>query len=144
VIEFDDAHQVISLEEKPSQPKSNWVAIGIYFYDQSVVDAARELKPSTRTEYEITDLNNVYLARNQLTVERLGRGYAWFDAGTHDSLLEAAEFVRVLQRRQGQLIAAPEEVAFHNGWIGPNELRAMAARLDNTHYGRRLLDNLLS
>ena len=109
---------MLSIEEKPKQPKSNWAAIGLYFYDESVVELAKELKPSARGEYEITDLNNLYVRQGRLSVERLGRGFAWLDAGTYDSLLEAAEFIRVLQRRQGQLIAAPEEIAFHNGWIG--------------------------
>lgn len=142
VIEFDDKMRVLSIEEKPKQPKSNWAAIGIYFYDEDVVELARQLKPSARGEYEITDLNNLYVQQGRLSVERLGRGYAWLDAGTYDSLLEAAEFIRVLQRRQGQLIAAPEEVAFHNGWIGPDQLKAQASKLSKTQYGARLLDNL--
>jgi glucose-1-phosphate thymidylyltransferase len=142
VIEFDAKMQVRSIEEKPKQPKSNWAAIGIYFYDEDVVDLARQLKPSARGEYEVTDLNNLYAQQGRLSVERLGRGYAWLDAGTYDSLLEAAEFIRVLQRRQGQLIAAPEEVAYHNGWIGADQLRAQAAKFSKTQYGARLLDNL--
>jgi len=142
VIEFDEKMRVLSIEEKPKQPKSNWAAIGIYFYDQDVIDLARQLKPSARGEYEITDLNNLYVQQGRLSVERLGRGYAWLDAGTYDSLLEAAEFIRVLQRRQGQLIAAPEEVAFHNGWISSDELKAQASKLSKTQYGARLLDNL--
>jgi len=142
VIEFDDEMRVLSIEEKPKQPKSNWAAIGIYFYDEDVIDLAKQLKPSARGEYEITDLNNLYVQQGRLSVERLGRGYAWLDAGTYDSLLEAAEFIRVLQRRQGQLIAAPEEVAFHNGWISSDELKAQASRLSKTQYGARLLDNL--
>jgi len=142
VIEFDAKMQVRSIEEKPMQPKSNWAAIGIYFYDEDVVDLARQLKPSARGEYEITDLNNLYAQQGRLSVERLGRGYAWLDAGTYDSLLEAAEFIRVLQRRQGQLIAAPEEVAYHNGWIGADQLRAQAAKFSKAPYGARLLDNL--
>jgi glucose-1-phosphate thymidylyltransferase len=142
VIEFDEKMRVLSVEEKPKQPKSNWAAIGIYFYDEDVVDLAKQLKPSARGEYEITDLNNLYVKQGRLSVERLGRGYAWLDAGTCDSLVEAAEFVRVLQRRQGQLIAAPEEVAFHNGWIDADQLRAQAAKFQKTEYGTRLLDNL--
>ncbi|MEA2870281.1 MAG: glucose-phosphate thymidylyltransferase [Hyphomicrobiales bacterium] len=142
VIEFDDNKQVLSIEEKPKQPKSNWAAIGIYFYDEDVVELVKQIKPSARGEYEITDLNNLYVRLGRLSVEQLGRGFAWLDAGTYDSLLEAAEFIRVLQRRQGQLIAAPEEVAFHNGWIGPQELRAQAVRFNKTQYGARLLDNL--
>jgi glucose-1-phosphate thymidylyltransferase len=144
VIEFGDDQQVVAIEEKPKHPKSNWAAIGLYFYDEDVVDLVKRIRPSGRGEYEITDLNNLYIADNRLTVERLGRGFAWFDAGTHDSLLEAAEFVRVLQHRQGQLISAPEEIAFHNGWIGRDELRAIADKLNKTVYGRRLLDNLRS
>jgi glucose-1-phosphate thymidylyltransferase len=142
VIEFDQNSQVLSIEEKPKQPKSNWAAIGIYFYDEQVTELARQLKPSARGEYEITDLNNLYVRQGKLAVEQLGRGYAWLDAGTYDSLLEAAEFVRVLQRRQGQLIAAPEEIAFHNGWIGADQLEAQAKRFSKTQYGARLLDNL--
>jgi len=144
VIEFDDKMRVLSIEEKPKQPKSNWAAIGIYFYDEHVTELARQLKPSARGEYEITDLNNLYVRQGQLTVERLGRGYAWLDAGTYDSLLEAAEFIRILQHRQGQLIAAPEEIAFHNGWIGAEKLEAQAKTLSKTQYGIRLLENLRS
>jgi len=144
VIEFDEKMRVLSIEEKPKQPKSNWAAIGIYFYDEQVTELARQLKPSARGEYEITDLNNLYVQRGQLTVERLGRGYAWLDAGTYDSLLEAAEFIRILQHRQGQLIAAPEEIAFHNGWIGAEQLEVQAKTLSKTQYGIRLLENLRS
>jgi glucose-1-phosphate thymidylyltransferase len=142
VIEFDEQSHVLSIEEKPKAPKSNWAAIGLYFYDESVTEVVREVKPSARGEYEITDLNNLYVRQGQLSVERLGRGYAWLDAGTYDSLLEAAEFVRVLQRRQGQLIAAPEEIAFHNGWISGDQLTEQAERFKKTQYGMRLLDNL--
>jgi len=144
VIEFDQNKQVISIEEKPKNPKTNWAAIGIYFYDEQVVELAKQLKPSARGEYEITDLNNLYVRRGQLNVEQLGRGYAWLDAGTYDSLVEAAEFIRVLQRRQGQLIAAPEEIAFHNGWISAGQLEAQAKKFSKTQYGTRLLDNLRS
>ena len=142
VIDFDGNKQVLSIEEKPKQPKSNWAAIGVYFYDEAVIELVKELKPSARGEYEITDLNNLYIRAGRLTVEQLGRGYAWLDAGTYDSLVEAAEFIRVLQRRQGQLIAAPEEVAFHNGWIDADQLRAQAAKFNKSQYGARLLDNL--
>jgi glucose-1-phosphate thymidylyltransferase len=142
VIEFDGDDRVLSIEEKPKSPKSNWAAIGVYFYDEQVTDLARSLKPSARGEYEITDLNNLYVAKGQLSVERLGRGFAWLDAGTYDSLVEAAEFIRVLQRRQGQLISAPEEIAFHNGWIGAEQLEALARKYAKTTYGQRLLDNL--
>ena len=142
VIEFDDHKRVLSIEEKPKTPKSNWAAIGLYFYDAGVVDLVKELKPSVRGEYEITDLNNLYVQQGRLAVEQLGRGFAWLDAGTYDSLVEAAEFIRVLQRRQGQLIAAPEEIAFHNGWIDAKQLEALAAKVGKTQYGVRLLDNL--
>jgi glucose-1-phosphate thymidylyltransferase len=142
VIEFNDRKQVLSIEEKPKKPKSNWAAIGLYFYDTGVVDLVKQLKPSARGEYEITDLNNLYVRQERLSVEQLGRGFAWLDAGTYDSLVEAAEFIRVLQRRQGQLIAAPEEIAFHNGWIEAKQLEALAAKVGKTQYGVRLLDNL--
>jgi glucose-1-phosphate thymidylyltransferase len=142
VIEFDANDRVISIEEKPKAPKTNWAAIGVYFYDEQVIDLARSLKPSARGEYEITDLNNLYVAKGQLSVERLGRGFAWLDAGTYDSLVEAAEFIRVLQRRQGQLISAPEEIAYNNGWISADQLGALAQKYAKTTYGQRLLDNL--
>ena len=143
VIEFDQQSQVISIEEKPKQPKSHWAAIGLYFYDEHVADLVKTLKPSTRGEYEITDLNNLYIQERRLKIERIGRGFAWFDAGTHESLLEAAQFIRVLQSRQGQLIAAPEEIAYLNGWIGRDELNALAKKLDKA-YGRRLIDSISS
>ncbi len=142
VIEFGPDGEALSIEEKPQTPKSNWAAIGLYFYDEDVIELAKSLKPSARGELEITDLNLIYARRRRLAVERLGRGFAWFDAGTHDSLLEAAEFVRVLQRRQGQLVCAPDEVAFQNGWIDAAALKALAAKLDKTQYAQRLLDNL--
>jgi glucose-1-phosphate thymidylyltransferase len=141
VIEFDDHGKVVGVEEKPKLPKSNYAAIGLYFYDEYVVDLARSLKPSARGEYEITDLNNLYVREGMLQVERIGRGYAWFDAGTHDSLLEASEFVRVLQSRQGQLIAAPEEIAYLNGWIGWEELQVLAEGLEKSVYGSRLREH---
>ena len=142
VIEFNRDDEVLSIEEKPQQPKSNWAAIGVYFYDAGVVDLVKQLKPSARDELEITDLNVLYMRERRLKVERLGRGFAWFDAGTHDSLLEAAEFVRVLQHRQGQLVCAPDEIAFHNGWIDADQLKELAAKAGKTQYARRLLDNL--
>ncbi len=142
VIEFDGDDDVLSIEEKPQNPKSNWAAIGVYFYDGEVIELVKQLTPSARGELEITDLNVLYMRKRRLKVERLGRGFAWFDAGTHDSLLEAAEFVRVLQRRQGQLVCAPDEIAFHNGWIGAAELKELAAKVGKTQYARRLLDNL--
>ncbi len=142
VVELGADGEVLSIEEKPQAPKSNWAAIGLYFYDEDVIELAKSLKLSARGELEITDLNLLYARRRRLAVERLGRGFAWFDAGTHDSLLEAAEFVRVLQHRQGQLVCAPDEIAFHNGWIDAAQLKALAAKLSKTQYARRLLDNL--
>ena len=140
VIEFDEAGDVLSIEEKPQKPKSNWAAIGIYFYDVDVVDLARSLKPSARGELEITDLNNLYIQQGRLGLQKVGRGFAWFDAGTHDSLMEAAEFVRVLQHRQGQLISAPEEIAYLNQWIDKDAFNNLAIKLGKSTYGRRLLD----
>jgi glucose-1-phosphate thymidylyltransferase len=142
VIEFGDDDEVISLDEKPAVPRSNWAGIGVYFYDEEAIDLVKELKPSQRGELEIVDLNRLYLRKQRLNVEKLGRGFAWFDSGTHDSLLEASEFVRVLQRRQGQLVCAPEEIAFLNGWIDAAELKELAVKLDKTEYARRLLENL--
>jgi glucose-1-phosphate thymidylyltransferase len=139
VVAFDRDGRATSIEEKPAQPKSNWAVIGLYFYDETVIDRAKKLKRSARGEYEITDLNRSYLEEDLLRVERLGRGYAWFDAGSHATLLEAAEFVYVLQRRQGQLIAAPEEIAFNASWITANDLAKQAEALRNTDYGRKLL-----
>jgi glucose-1-phosphate thymidylyltransferase len=139
VVAFDGAGRATSIEEKPIQPKSSWAVIGLYFYDGEVVDIARSLKPSARGEYEITDLNNVYLQRGKLQVEQLGRGFAWFDTGTHDALLEAGEFVRVLQTRQGQLIASPEEIAFRQRWMSKAELIRAGEKLAKTRYGRSLL-----
>jgi len=141
VIEFDERFNVVSIVEKPKQPKSNWAAIGLYFYDEDVADLVKTLKPSARGEYEITDLNNLYIKEKKLKVVRIGRGFAWFDAGTFDSLLEAGEFVRVLQSRQGQLISAPEEIAYLNGWISWDDLGALASKLDKS-YGRLLTERL--
>ena len=138
VVAFDSAGVATSIEEKPAQPKSNWAVIGLYFYDEEVVDIAKSLKPSPRGEYEITDVNRVYLERRALTVEKLGRGFAWFDAGTHGALLDASDFVRVLQNRQGQMIACPEEIAFMSGFIGRDELAAAAKALGKSEYGRYL------
>ena len=138
VVAFDGAGVATSIEEKPAAPKSNWAVIGLYFYDEEVVDIAKSLKPSPRGEYEITDVNRVYLERRALTVEKLGRGFAWFDAGTHGALLDASDFVRVLQNRQGQMIACPEEIAFMSGFIGREELAAAAKALGKSEYGRYL------
>ena len=143
VVAFDAAGRATSIEEKPAEPKSNWAVIGLYFYDEGVVDIAKSLAPSARGEYEITDVNEVYLKRGKLTVERLGRGFAWFDAGTHGSLLEASQFVRTLETRQGQMIACPEEIAYAQGFIGAVELAAAAKALGKSEYGR-YLERLLS
>lgn len=142
IVAFDERGQVTSIEEKPSRPASPWAVIGLYFYDGQVVDLARTLKPSKRGELEITDLNNLYLGKGQLYVEQLGRGYTWLDAGTHESLLEASEFVHILQSRQGQLIASPEEIAYREGWIDRQSFEAAATRLGKTKYGRALLAQL--
>jgi glucose-1-phosphate thymidylyltransferase len=138
VVALDGEARPIDIEEKPARPKSRWAVIGLYFYDESVVERAKAVRPSGRNEYEITDLNRLYLADGSLHVELLGRGYAWFDAGTHTSLLEAAEFIRVLQTRQGQLIASPEEIAFSSGWIGAQDLEVAGAKINND-YGRALV-----
>jgi glucose-1-phosphate thymidylyltransferase len=139
VVDFDLQGRATSIEEKPIKPKSNWAVIGLYFYDDTVTDRAGRLVRSARGEYEITDLNRSYLDDGLLQVERLGRGYAWFDAGTHTALLQAAEFVHVLQRRQGQLIASPEEIAFNSGWISVDDLIRQAERLQKTDYGQKLI-----
>ena len=139
VVELDANGMAMSLEEKPAKPKSNYAVTGLYFYDNDVVDIARKLKPSARGEYEITDLNRVYLERGTLHVEKMSRGYAWLDTGTHDSLLEASEFVRTIQHRQGIQIACLEEIAFRKGFIDGETLRAAGHAMEKTAYGRYLL-----
>jgi glucose-1-phosphate thymidylyltransferase len=139
VVEFDAEGRAVSLEEKPERPKSNCAVTGLYFYDNRVVEYARGLQPSPRGELEITDLNRLYMKAGDLFVEQMGRGYAWLDTGTHDSLLEASEFVRTLQHRQGIQIACLEEIAFEQGWITPDEARAAGERFKKTAYGRAIL-----
>jgi glucose-1-phosphate thymidylyltransferase len=139
VIEFDESHRPLRITEKPKSPKSNYAVTGIYFYDERVVDVVREMKPSARGELEITDLNQWYLERSELHVERFGRGYAWLDAGTHESLLEASQFIHIVEKRQGLKIACPEEVAFIQGFIDAEQLLRLAEPLKGTAYGQYLL-----
>ena len=138
VVEFDEHMKALSVDEKPLKPRSNWAITGLYFYDHQVVDIAAGLKPSARGEYEITDVNRIYLERGELTVQPIGRGYAWLDTGTPDSLLDAAEFVRVLEKRQGFKIACPEEIAWRRGYITDDELEILAGRLGKSDYGQYL------
>jgi glucose-1-phosphate thymidylyltransferase len=139
VVEFDAADRALSIEEKPAKPRSNWAVTGLYFYDGKAAEIAANLKPSPRGELEITDLNRVYLERGELSVERMGRGYAWLDTGTPDSLLEAGEFVRTLEKRQGFRIACPEELAFRAGWISREQLERLGQAIAKSDYGRYLL-----
>ena len=138
VVDFDERGIAVSIEEKPANPKTNWAVTGLYFYDAEVVDIARGLKPSPRGELEITDLNRVYLGRGTLRVERMGRGFAWLDTGTPDSLLEAGEFVRVFEKRQGFRIACPEEIALSQGWIDETQFVRQAEKLRKSTYGQYL------
>lgn len=142
VAEFDAAGRVLSLEEKPDAPKSNYAVTGLYFYDRQVVDLARELKPSPRGELEITDLNMLYLRQQALQVEIMGRGYAWLDTGTHDSLLEAGQYIATIEKRQGLKVACPEEICFRAGWIDAAQLERLAQPLAKNGYGK-YLQNLL-
>jgi glucose-1-phosphate thymidylyltransferase len=141
-VEFDANNNALSLEEKPKAPKSNYAVPGLYFYDNQVVEIAKNIPASPRGEYEITDVNKRYLELNQLNVEIMGRGYAWLDTGTHDSLLEAASFIGTLQKRQGLMVACPEEIAFAQKWINAEQLQKLAQSLAGNGYGQYLL-NLL-
>jgi glucose-1-phosphate thymidylyltransferase len=140
VVEFDAAGKAISLEEKPTHPKSDCAVTGLYFYDSRVVEIAKSIKPSPRGEIEITDINRRYLEEGQLQVARMGRGYAWLDTGTHESLLEASEFIRTIEHRQGVKICCPEEIALANGWISPDQCCALGQAMAKTEYGRYLIE----
>ena len=138
VVEFDDTGKVLAIEEKPSKPKSSYAVTGLYFYDNDVINIAKSLVPSARGELEITDINNAYKDRGDLSVQRLGRGFAWLDTGTHDSLLEAGQFVQTVEHRQGLKVACLEEIAFHQGWLTQAELLSQANKLKKTSYGQYL------
>lgn len=142
VVEFDRDGKALSIQEKPKEPKSNYAVTGLYFYDNEVVKIAGSLKPSARGEYEITDVNNEYLKRGKLRVEIMGRGMAWLDTGTHESLLQASVFIETIEQRQGLKIACPEEIAYREGWLGKKQVEALAAAMKNNGYGKYLLDLL--
>ena len=139
VVEFDGLGNVVSIEEKPKIAKSNYAVVGLYFYDNDVIEIAKSIQPSKRGELEITDINKVYLSKKQLSVELLGRGFAWLDSGTHDSLMEAGQFVQTIERRQGLKIACLEEIAYKNNWISKDKLRDLAEELNKTSYGKYLI-----
>jgi glucose-1-phosphate thymidylyltransferase len=138
VVEFDKAYKALSIEEKPSKPRSSYAVTGLYFYDNRVCDIAASIKPSARGELEITDVNRVYLEQNKLSVEIMGRGFAWLDTGTHDSLLDAAGFIAILQKRQGLMVACPEEIAYRKGWINADDVQKVASQLSKNSYGQYL------
>lgn len=142
VVEFDTNGKAISIEEKPAKPKSNFAVVGLYFYDDKVVDLAKNLKPSKRGELEITDLNRIYLEEGSLNVQVFGRGYTWLDTGTHDSLIEAANFVQIMQKRQGLMISCLEEIAWRLGWISTDHLKKLAGPLVKSEYGKYLIKQI--
>lgn len=139
VVEFDAAGKALSIEEKPVMPKSNYAVVGLYFYDNDVIQIAREVKPSVRGELEITAVNNAYLQRGDLRVEKMGRGYAWLDTGTHESMLEAANFIRTIETRQGLQVACLQEIAYHNGWMTRAEVRESVKEMLKTGYGQYVM-----
>jgi glucose-1-phosphate thymidylyltransferase len=143
VVDFNELGEVVSIEEKPINPKSNYAVTGLYFYDSRVVEIAKSIKPSARGELEITDVNNAYLDSGDLRIQLLGRGFAWLDTGTHNSLLEAGQFVQTIEHRQGLKVACLEEIGFANGWLSKDELSKISDRLRNTDYGSYLADLLL-
>jgi glucose-1-phosphate thymidylyltransferase len=140
VVEFDENYKAISIEEKPENPKSNFAVVGLYFYDNKVIEYAKKITPSKRGELEITSINDIYLKNNELNVKILGRGFAWFDCGTHDSLLEANQFVATIEKRQGYKIACIEEIAYRNKWIDKEQLKNLAKPLLKTNYGKYLME----
>lgn len=138
VVEFDDNFKALSIEEKPLKPKSNWAVTGLYFYDNAVIDMAKQIRPSARGELEISTLNQMYLEQGTLNVEILGRGFAWLDTGTHDSLIEASQFIHTIEKRQGLKVACLEEIAFKNGWLNRDQIKDTAKKLSKTEYGQYL------